>query len=291
MLNPSLSSALDALTVLTLNLPDTALDIAWGWRDYTGEGVRFAFFRTYEELQELALRLEAERARTTPLTTAQRILGQYHAAYLDLYALCQGLNDQLATRPPAEEEWPVRTALAHIAGADLGFYGVITFALEKHRAGTWSPEAKIADPDWDRILGLTEAQYDEYLNRPFTALQTGMRDWHARVLHDFCSITEAELDQPSRFWEKERMPIRFRLGRFTSHMRQHTVQIEKILQTVSGPPNEAGRLLRLLYTALAGVDAALMGVDADHPACVALAQTLTQRLDEIAEALINQTSA
>ncbi len=291
MLNIPLTSALNALTHLTLNLPDTALDISWGWHDYTGEGIRFAFFRTYEELLDLSLRLQAERARTNPLTRAQQILGQYHAAYLDLYAVCLGLDNATANRSPEEGEWPVRAALSHIVGADLGFYGVVTFALERHRAGAWSPDEKITDPDWDRLVGLTEAQYDEFLNGPFNALQTGHHDWHARILHDFASITDEELDKPARFWEKDRFPLRFRLGRFTSHMRQHTIQIEKIIQTVHGKPTEARRLLRLLYTALAGVNAALLGTDPEHPACANLAQTLTLRNAEITEALISETSA
>lgn len=290
MLN-DVSSALYEFTQLTLNIPDAALEISWGWRDYTGEGIRFAFFRTYEELLELARQLEGERARTAPLTHAQRILGQYHAAYLDLQALCLGLTDELATRPPAEEEWPIRAALAHIVGADLGFYGVLTFALAHHRAGTWSPDIKITDPDWDRLIGLNEAQYDEFLNSPFTALQTGHRSWHTRILTEFATLTDAQLEWPSRYWEKELMSVGFRLGRFTSHLQQHTIQIEKILSVISSPPNEARRLIRLLYRALAQVDAALIGISPDHPACTVLAQTLTQRTAEIAEALISQTSA
>lgn len=290
MLNPSLTTALASLTTLTLNLPDTALDISWGWRDYTGEGIRFAFFRTYEELLDLALQLQTERAQTYPLTTAQHILGQYHAAYLDLCALCLGLSDTTAARPPEEGEWSVRDALSHIVGADLGFYGVLTFALEKHRAGAWSSDEKIADADWDRMFDMTEVQYDDFLKSPFNALQTGHRAWHAHILGDFSTITDAELALPARFWEKERMPIGFRLGRFTSHMRQHTIQIEKTLHAISSPPNEARRLLRLLSTALAEVDAALLGADPDHPACTALAQTITARNAEITEALISETS-
>jgi hypothetical protein len=137
MLDPSLTPALESFTNLTLNLPDTALDISWAWRDYSSEGIRFAFFRTYEELQDLAVALHAERARNQPLTDAQRFLGQYHTAFMDLQAVCLGVDDQTGALPPAEGEWPVRTALSHIVGADTGFFGVVTFALEKHRAGKW----------------------------------------------------------------------------------------------------------------------------------------------------------
>ncbi|MCB9136222.1 MAG: DinB family protein [Anaerolineales bacterium] len=295
MLNQALTSALDDLVALTLNLPDAALDINWGWRDYIEEGIRFAFFRTYEELLDLSLAFADLRAQTAPITTAQRILGQYHAAYLDLRALCLGVSDELAMRPPADEEWPAQNALAHLVGADLGFYGVITFALEKHRAGTWTPDAKITDAEWDRLLGLTEAGYEAFLKQPFVDLENGHREWHVRILREFSAISEAELALPSKFWEKTSMPIRFRLGRFNSHLRQHTIQIEKTLLAVAPLPNEAHRLNRLLHAALAEVDAALLGTDPDQDPyaapCHALAQTLTQRHAEIAEALISQTSA
>jgi len=302
MLDPYLTPALEAFTNVTLNLPDAALDIAWGWRDYTGEGIRFAFFRTYEELTNLAITLHEERARTSPLTTAQRLLGEYHAAYIDLQAVCLGVSDETAAQPPSasdtsqlnaspeEEEWPARTALAHIVGADMGFYGVITFALEKHRAGIWSPDTKIADPDWDRIIGLNEAEYEEFLDGPFSKLQTGHREWHERILRNFSDITDDELEKPSRYWEKETLPLRFRLGRFASHMRQHTIQIEKTLTEISGPPSESRRLIRMLYAALAGVGAATLSANSlGQAARQALAQTITTRAAEIAEALVSET--
>ena len=290
MFDTPLSQALETFTARTLNLPDTALDIAWGWRDYTGEGIRFAFFRTYEELTGLAIALREERARTHPLTTAQRLLGEYRAAYLDLHAVCLGLHDETASRAPAEGEWPVRTALSHIIGADMGFFGVIAFALEKHRAGQWSPDDKITDPDWDRLLKLTEAEYDALLSSPFTHLQTGHRAWHARILHAFSPLTNEEAALPSGYWEKEPFPISFRLGRFASHMRQHTIQIEKTLATISGTPSEARRLNRMLYAALAGVDAATLGAAGfGETTCQALAQTITARAAEITEALLSET--
>jgi len=290
MLDPYLTPALESFTNVTLNLPDAALDIAWGWRDYTGEGIRFAFFRTYEELTDLAITLHEECTRTNSLTTAQRLLGEYHAAYLDLHAVCLGLHNESAARAPAEGEWPARTALSHIIGADMGFFGVITFALEKHRAGAWSPDEKIADPDWDRIIGLTEAEYDEFLNSPFNALKTSHRDWHERILRDFSNITDDELNKPSRYWEHEHYPLRFRLGRFASHMRQHTIQIEKTLSAISGPPTESRRLNRMLYTALARVDAATLGADSlGQEVRQTLAQTITTRAAEITEALVNET--
>jgi hypothetical protein len=79
------------------------------------------------------------------------------------------------------------------------------------------------------------------------------------------------------------MMIRFRLHRLDSHLRQHTIQVEKIQAALGTPTNEARRLLRLIYNALAELQGALLGapqtgIDAQH----ALAQTITERTGEIA---------
>ena len=50
------------------------------------------------------------------------------------------------------------------------------------------------------------------------------------------------------------MPLEFLLNRFSSHLCQHTIQIEKTLVSLRRGPNEARRLLRLIYRALAAVE-------------------------------------
>jgi hypothetical protein len=80
-------------------------------------------------------------------------------------------------------------------------------------------------------------------------------------------MTDAEMDETSPFWDGER-PNRFRLGRFESHLRQHTIQTEKAIQVVIGAPREVERLLRLLARATGEVEAAAIGAD---PSLVAVA--------------------
>ena len=57
------------------------------------------------------------------------------------------------------------------------------------------------------------------------------------------------------------MPVEFRLHRFDSHLRQHTIQIEKILESLGRKPSETLRLLRLIYAAFAQVEGALLGAN------------------------------
>ncbi len=279
-----LFSALAQFAQTTLPCPDSALDTPWAWRDYQSEGIRFAHFRTYEELQALAVKIHGERAANgPPVTAAQRILAQYHTAYRDLQAILLGVDDETAAQPPAEGEWSVRTALSHIVQADLGFCGVLTFALEKHRTGAWSPEEKITGGDWDRILGLTEDEYGRLLKSPVSELQRAHQSWHTRILHAFAEIQDNELEKPAMFWEEKSYPVRFRLGRFASHMRQHTVQIEKTLAAFSRAPKEAKRLHRLLFAALAEVEGAAIGAwETGLAEREALAEHIQARAAEIA---------
>ena len=67
-------------------------------------------------------------------------------------------------------------------------------------------------------------------------------------------VADTELATPSWFWEDKGYPIRFRMHRFEEHLRQHTIQVDKTLVALGHPPTEAERLVRNLYTALAGLE-------------------------------------
>ncbi len=297
----ALLHALTKFAYTTLSLPDAALDTTWSWGSYTDEGVRFAHFRVFEELQTLAVALQAARQEQgPPLSRAQRILGQYHLAYRDLQAVLLGVDDDLgAKRPPQEpadsgpeaagepsgEEWSVQRALAHIVQADLGFFAVVRHAVEQIRAGVAEP-AGPGEADYDRILQVDEAAYDALTERPLHDLQSYLEGWHARFLEELSDIQDRELETRSRFWEQERYPLRFRLGRFSSHMRQHTIQIEKTIAALGQSPGEAKRLHRLSFAALAEAEAATLGVPhfgrADFQQTAA---TITQIQAEVSSAL------
>ena len=282
MLETLLHSAVDQLAQLAQRIADPDLDRDWAWGAYDEQGVRFAFFRTYEELRELAaLTATARQAEGRGATTAQRILAQYHAAFLDLEAALLGLDDEAGNQAPAEGEWSVRETVAHIAGADAGFYGAVTFALARARGGL--PAAEIPDEAWDDLLGHDEEAFTAVMDAPLRSIPqvlgtpppsalrksplgravASIRDYHAaihrRVLDEFAGITEEELSTPSMYWEGYALGLRFRLHRFDSHLRQHTVQVDKMLEAIGRGPNEAARLLRLIYAALAEAEGVCIG--------------------------------
>jgi hypothetical protein len=286
MHDSQLRLVVDRFSNLVVDLPDGELERPWVWGSYDSEGIRFAFFRTYEQLRELAVKIRHARGLTgVPLSAGQIILGQYHSAYLDLQSLLLGVDPELEERPPAEGEWPPRRILAHIVGGDLGFYVAIKFALVRHHQNL-DPVAEISDETWLELAMLDEDHLDAVMKGPIAGLKNFHQDLHERILIEFADIRDGELGLLSRYWEKEPMALRFRLHRFDSHMRQHTIQLSKTLSALGFLPNEAKRLLRLINAALGEVEGELIGAgDIGEGLVGEVADIISARTDEIEDAL------
>lgn len=259
MIDGALAEAVHEFAAATHAFDEDVLARPWAWKEYD-EGVRVAFFRTYEELRELAALTLAERdAARTPPTTAQRLLGQYHAAYRDLEAVLLGVQDGDLDRAPAAGEWPVRNVLGHIIRADVGFFaGIVRDALEQLRRGVTAP-APMSDEARQAARDAEMPALQAALAGPLAGIVAYYEGLHGRILGTVVDTTDAELAAPTWYWESEPMPLRFRLLRFDSHLRQHTIQAEKTLVAIGRPPTEARRLLRQVYNALAEAESAAFG--------------------------------
>jgi uncharacterized protein YfiM (DUF2279 family) len=278
-----LARAVERFAQTAHHLTDAHLAQDWAWGAYDSEGIRFALFRTYEELRDLAVKTASARAAHGPaVSSAQRILMQYHSAYRDLQAALLGLRAEETDQAPAEEEWSVRQVVSHIVGADIGFYVAIKYALERNRSDDERP-AEIPDEAWDAILGAKVTSIEAILDGPIVGMQAYHEELHERILCEFASITESELAIPSMYWEGYPLGLRFRLHRFDSHLRQHTVQIDKTLVHVGCASNEAKRILRLIYAALAEAEGPTIGALAVGEALrEQTAAAIAARADEIA---------
>ena len=283
MFNTELTRAINGFTQLMFPVSEKDLEREWVWKDHDEEGIRFAFFVTLQELRELAVTLSALR---TKWTAAQHILGQYHAAYMDLQAALLGLPVEASDRAPAEGEWSVRRTYAHILGADINFTITVRYALEKHRGGTWTPE-KISEEDDVRLAGISEADFRALMSSPLETMREYHRRFHPAIVEEFGKISNQELDFLSTFWEDTRFPIRHRLHRYEAHLVQHTVQIDKILAAIELAPSESKRLLRQIHAALAEAEGWMIGVETiDDAAILATASSISERTREISNLLV-----
>ena len=277
----SLGEAVEEFANLTQSFSDDDLEREWVWKEYD-EGIRFAFFRTYEELREHAARLGAWRAASDqPMSVAQRALAQYHLAYRDLQAILLGLNEADAQSAPGEGDWSVMSVLNHIIQSERGFLAITSYSLECARSDIKLPE-EMSEEEWaafwtgDRFQVVKESGSLAGLLDYYSSL-------HDRLLGSFCTISEAELSAPSIYWEDTPKPVEFRLHRFDSHLRQHTIQIERTLQQLGVDPTESKRLLRLIYNALAQAEGYAIGIEpVDN---TALSSQILARARELADIL------
>ena len=278
MFNWELTNAVQEFTSLVLPLSEKDLERDWKWKDHDEEGIRFAFFVTLQELRQLAVHLATTREGPSQ---AQRILSRYHAAYMDLQAAVLGLSNLDAERAPAEGEWSVKRTYSHILGTDFGFSAVVRYALEGHRSSHWTPNP-IPDGEYPRLYGLSDIEYDELMKESFDNMLSFHRQLHSGILDDFKSISDAELELPSTFWEDTRFPIRHRLHRYEAHFVQHTVQIDKTLAAIGLAPSESKQLLRRIYAALADAQGMTIGAEKmDEAAILATASSISERVKEI----------
>jgi uncharacterized damage-inducible protein DinB len=200
---------------------------------------------------------------------------------MDLQAAVLGLSNEDASRAPAEGEWSVKQTYAHILGTDLGFSAVVRYALEGHRADNWNPN-RIPDEEYPRLYGLNEKEYDELMDGAFDRMLAFHRELHARIIAEFQTISDAELDLPSAFWEETRFPIQHRLHRYEAHFTQHTIQIDKTLVAIGQSPTESKRLLRKIHAALAEADGKMIGTEKmDDAAILATASSISERVNEL----------
>lgn len=286
----ALSTAVAYLAGATQLLSDADLGQPFRWGAHQ-EGVRFALLGALHELRTLAVHTASERRRTgPPLTRAQHALAQYHAAYRDLTAVLLGVSDEEYDHSPAPGEWPLRYVYGHMVGAERNFFALVHYGLRRQREGG-ELAATLPEGEANRLLGPDEAFGELMENGDREAMAAYHAVEHDRAIAEFAAITDLEIDGPSIWWEGEPYTLEYRLHRMEAHLRQHTIQLEKSLDQLGRPATEARRLLRLVYGALAEVEAILIGAPEVASAERAAAADSLRRLADGAAMAVAQANA
>ena len=279
----SLVTAVAQLAAATHEFNETDLNNeSWAWEAY--EGNRYALLQTYLELRELAANLTHERAQSErPITAAQRILAQHRAAYRDFQSLFIGLSDDALDSEPKPAEWSIRTILLHVYYVERFFFATMLNAL-RNRQDEGTPPPRLSG---DGAKAILNDEADLPLEEGTLAEIWGSYDkLHQRIAQELGQLRDEELGLTARMWEAKAYPIRFRMHRFHTHLREHANQMLKTLIWLDRAPNEAKLLLRQIYEALAQVEGTLLGAeDLGTGPCSALAEQIADRTAEIATAV------
>lgn len=283
MENQSLAQAVFRFAELTHGFSDADLEQPWAWRAHE-EGVRFAFLGTFQELKELAVELADRRTKAGQrLTRGQRVLGQYLEAYRDMQAIMIGVTEEEYGREPAAGEWPLRYVLGHTAGAQRSFFTLVHYGLARQRDGGERP-TRLPEGEANRVVGPYDDFRDIMDNKGLADMTAFYEALHQRAMTEFVGATDEEMAGLSMWWENADYSLEYRIHRFDAHLRQHTIQAEKTLEMLGRGPNEAKRLLRLIYRALAEVESALLGAEETGAAeQEALAAAIVARAEEVVQ--------
>ena len=282
--NWDLYGAVSQFAQLAHHFSERDLEKPWAWQDYD-DGVRHAFFRTYEELRELAALEATSRTKLgKPASIAQHILAQYHGGFRDLQAILIGLSDQDAATEPEDGSWPVQRVIGHTVQAERTFLAITQDAIERVRSRDGRP-LEMSDEAYERFIQGDRLEMLLESSAPLSQLMAYYRELHERVLAALVDIRDEELKTPCVYWESKPMPVKFRLLRFDSHLRQHAIQVEKTLGAIGHGPNEARRLIRIIYSALSELESAYLGLESERNRAQILARSLAARTEEVRQAV------
>jgi hypothetical protein len=257
---------LAAIVAGILAIPESALERDWAWIG-GGEGdVRYGIYR----LHELFERAEIEAARKLRANDADRglaaaIIGPADAARWDLHGLLAPLTDVEIDADPGGGEWTIRQTLGHIVNSQRA-YGWAT---------AWWQERGSPLDDADLPTSLGDEFWADLPDEETTEQEGTLDDIRERLdaIVDLsgerlAGLPEDRLGHGAR-WSGFAVPVGFRLGRWSSHIREHTTQIEKTLVVLGRVPTEPERLARLTLAAYGRGEAVVFGQpDADAAAAI-----------------------
>ena len=235
-----------------LAIPEAALMLPWAWIGGSEEEVRYGAYRAAEALE--AAEIEARTATSAADSAerrAARIIGPSTAARWDLHGLLLPLEDRLLDADPGADEWSIRLVLGHTISAQRA-YGWGT--------AWWQAQGRdVTDP------GLPPNVWVTLPDEATTEAAGSMDDLRARLdatldlsTERLAGLPDDRMDLGSR-WSGFPVTVAFRLGRWGSHIREHTIQVEKTLALLGDTPSEPARLVRNMLGAYGRAEAVVFG--------------------------------
>lgn len=223
--------------------------------------VRYAFYRIYEVLEGAASQVRTA-SRSGPPPAAISSLAGAVAARWDLAGALAGATDEDLDRDPGGGEWTLRQTLGHVINGQRAYAWFTAWWIERGDA-----EFLARVPD-DAVPGFPNES---------TEAPGGIADI-LRRLDDILDLTIERyglagpdvLGARAR-WSGYPVTAAFRLARGASHLREHTVQVDKTTEMFvrqqagasSGAVVEVPRLLRVVSGAYGRLEAALLEASGD----------------------------
>ena len=255
----ALMTARDEVTAAArdlLAIPETALAKLWAWKGGSEEEIRYGAYRAAEAMEAAELGARELLAPTEGSErVAARLVGPTTAARWDLHGVLLPLEDALLDADPGDGEWTVRLTMGHVIAGQRGYgWG----------SSWWQGQGyKVDDPALPPQA--PKHLWTDLPDEATTEAEGSVDELRARLDH-VCDMTverlaglpDDRIDAGAR-WAGFAVTIGFRFGRWSSHIREHTIQVEKTFAMLGHQPTEPARLVRNLLAAYGRAEAIAYG--------------------------------
>lgn len=222
------------------SITDADLPTEWDWKGDSDEEIRYGFYRILEIFERAGIdAATAVRATGVDRGRAADLIAPATAARWDLQGILIQLPDEAWDADPGGGEWTVRQTLGHVIGGQRG-YAIAT--------AWWQGQALPADDN------LPDVRPQAYEGRPTDEEEAAGTAEEVRAHLDelldestvrLAGMPADQLGYGTR-WAGFAVDIGFRIGRWSSHFREHTIQVEKTMVMIGHTPTEVDRLIRLI---------------------------------------------
>jgi DinB superfamily len=246
-------------------ITDADMEKPWAWTGESEVELRYAFYRIFEDFERAGIDAEtAIRASNLERGRAADLIAPATAARWDLQGILVQLPDVTWDADPSGGEWTVRQTLGHIIASQRGYAAATAW---------WQAQALPVDAN---LPTARPKVYDALPSDEEEGAGTGdevrarLDDVLDRSTERLARLPPDRLAYGTR-WVGFALDIGFRLSRWSSHIREHTVQVEKTLVMIGHTPTEVDRLIRLILAEWGRAEAVVYGSAEGEDAIATLA--------------------
>jgi hypothetical protein len=253
-------------------IADADLTHPWPWIGGSEEEIRYGFYRISESFELAGIEAGAALRATAPERgrAADRI-APATAARWDLHGLLIAIPDAAWDADPGGGEWTIRQTFGHVIEGQR-HYGAATAWWSSQGFRPVDPELPSTTPE--EVFAALPSKAAE-AEGTSAALRERLDDVLDRSSEVLAGLPDDRLGLGTR-WSGFAVDIGFRLGRWSSHIREHTVQVEKTLVMLNHQPTEVDRLVRLVLAAWGQAESVVCGAIAADTASSRLARAAAE---------------
>jgi hypothetical protein len=273
-------ATLDALA----RLEDDALVYAWTWEGNPVD-VRYAFYRVVEILEPATA--AAHRAlAASPTTEARDAVAAATVSRWALQGVLATLTDADLDADPSNDEWTIRRTMGHINGSQRGYAWGSAWWMSV-RDEPRQPGAQRAPDELFASMPPDEREADGSL----ADVRRQLDDLVDTTSSRYATLTTDEMNIKSG-WSGYAVTIGFRQWRWSSHMAEHTIQIEKTIDMLGRRRSEVDWLTRLIAVAYGRLESTVFGRgSAGASASGAVFDDVARQLDELLPSVLAAVAA